>query len=145
MATLPAGHSNVFGLELDRHSKANGWGIIADLSYPGVAPNSLLDVRPEIGRTLAVLSRRLITFLSHVDIMGTVATAGLPALMAATTPGNKEGSSSDPTAYAASVGDPPSRSSPRAFAAATTQGECGSRPRTSQRSRSQPADRTSRP
>lgn len=81
----------LFGLELDRRSKTNGWGITANLSHPGVAPTSLLDVRPEIGRTQAVRARGLITFLSRVGIMGTVATAGLPALMAATTPGEQGG------------------------------------------------------
>lgn len=81
----------LFGLELDRRSKAHGWGITANLSHPGVAPTSLLDVRPEIGRTEALPSRRLITTLSRLGIMGTVQSAGLPALMAATTPGDQGG------------------------------------------------------
>src|SRR5690606_21602518 len=74
----------LFGLELDRRSREAGWGITANLSHPGVAPTSLLDVRPEIGRTRAVRARGLITLLSRVGILGTVASAGLPALMAAT-------------------------------------------------------------
>ncbi|GGF41826.1 short chain dehydrogenase [Microbacterium sorbitolivorans] len=81
----------LFGLELDRRSREAGWGITANLSHPGVAPTSLLDVRPEIGRTRAVRARGLITFLSRVGILGTVASAGLPALMAATTPGDQGG------------------------------------------------------
>ncbi|GGC28377.1 SDR family oxidoreductase [Brevibacterium sediminis] len=81
----------LFGLELDRRSRVAGWGITANLSHPGVAPTSLLDVRPEIGRTHAVRSRGLITLLSRIGIMGTVASAGLPALMAATTPGDQGG------------------------------------------------------
>ena len=81
----------LFGLELDRRSKAHGWGITVNLSHPGVAPTSLLDVRPEIGRTEAVRARRLITFLSRIGIMGTVASAALPALMAVTAPGDQGG------------------------------------------------------
>lgn len=75
----------LFGLELNRRSQELGWGITANLSHPGVAPTSLLDVRPEIGRTQAVGARRLIALLSRLGIVGTVASAGLPALMAATT------------------------------------------------------------
>ncbi len=81
----------LFGLELDRRSKAAGWGITANLSHPGVAPTSLLDVRPEIGRAQPVRARGVITFLSRIGVMGTVASAGLPALVAATAPGDQGG------------------------------------------------------
>lgn len=81
----------LFGLELDRRSRENGWGITANLSHPGVAPTSLLAARPEIGRTEAVPARRVIGMLSRVGIMGTVASAGRPALLAATAPGAQGG------------------------------------------------------
>lgn len=77
----------LLGLELDRRSREEGWGISANLSHPGVAPTSLLAARPEIGRTEAVPARRLISALSRLGVMGTVESAGLPALMAATTDG----------------------------------------------------------
>lgn len=77
----------LFGLELDRRSRAEGWGISSNLSHPGVAPTSLLAARPELGRSRATAGRRLIQWMSDRGILvGTVASAGLPALLAATTP-----------------------------------------------------------
>ncbi|MGW6255969.1 SDR family oxidoreductase [Streptomyces sp. NPDC055085] len=81
----------LFGLELDRRSRAGGWGITTNLAHPGVAPTNLLAARPEIGRAEAVPARRVITALSRLGVMGTVTSAGLPALMAATTPGDQGG------------------------------------------------------
>lgn len=77
----------LFGLELDRRSKAHGWGITSNLSHPGVAPTSLLAARPELGRTSDTPRVRLIRALSARGILlGTVESAPLPALMAATDP-----------------------------------------------------------
>lgn len=76
----------LFGLELQRRSIAEGWGITSNLSHPGVAPTNLLAARPEVGRAQAVGARRLIVALSRMGLAGTVASAGLPALLAATTP-----------------------------------------------------------
>ena len=74
-----------FGLELDRRSRAAGWGITSNLSHPGIAPTSLLAARPELGRGDAANGRGLIGVLSRRGILvGTAETAGLPALMAAT-------------------------------------------------------------
>ncbi|MFJ6504897.1 SDR family oxidoreductase [Streptomyces sp. NPDC091879] len=81
----------LFGLELHRRSRAGGWGITANLAHPGVAPTNLLAARPEIGRTAAVPARRVVTALSRLGVVGTVTSAGLPALMAATTPGDQGG------------------------------------------------------
>lgn len=76
----------LFGLELSRRSRAQGWGITSALSHPGVAPTNLLAARPELGRTRETGSRRIIRALSERGILlGTVATAALPALLAATT------------------------------------------------------------
>lgn len=75
----------LFGLELNRRSVANGWGITSNLSHPGVAPTSLLSARPELGRGEASRGRNLIGTLSRRGILvGTVESAGLPALYAAT-------------------------------------------------------------
>ena len=82
----------LFGMELNRRSEANGWGITSNLSHPGVAPTSLLDARPELGRGEAVNSRRIISALSRRGILlGTVESAGLPALLAATSPDSEPG------------------------------------------------------
>ncbi|MEU3895159.1 SDR family oxidoreductase [Streptomyces sp. NPDC045251] len=77
----------LFGLELDRRSRAAGWGITSNLSHPGVAPTSLLAARPEVGRAKDTPGVRLVRALSARRIVvGTVRTAQLPALHAATSP-----------------------------------------------------------
>ncbi|MET9041021.1 SDR family oxidoreductase [Streptomyces mirabilis] len=82
----------LFGLELDRLSQANGWGITSNLSHPGVAPTSLLAARPEVGRDQDTRNVRLIRALSARGILvGTVHTAQLPALYAATSPDAQRG------------------------------------------------------
>ena len=82
----------LFALELDRRSQAAGWDITSNLSHPGIAPTNLLAARPELGRTQATPGRRVIRTLSrHGILLGTVDTAGLPALMAATDPGARGG------------------------------------------------------
>ncbi|BCB74601.1 SDR family oxidoreductase [Phytohabitans flavus] len=75
----------MFGLELSRRSRANNWGITSNLSHPGIAPTSLLNTRPELGRTRQTGGRRLIGFLSARGILvGTPESAALPAIYAAT-------------------------------------------------------------
>jgi NAD(P)-dependent dehydrogenase (short-subunit alcohol dehydrogenase family) len=77
----------LFGLELDRRSSAAGWGLTSNLSHPGVAPTSLLAARSELGRTEDTASVRVIRWLSARGLIaGTVDSAKLPALMAATSP-----------------------------------------------------------
>jgi NAD(P)-dependent dehydrogenase (short-subunit alcohol dehydrogenase family) len=75
----------LFGLELQRRSEAAGWGITSNLAHPGVAPTNLLAARPEVGRARDVGGRRLVVALSRIGLAGTVASAGVPALLAATT------------------------------------------------------------
>ncbi|MGP9528749.1 SDR family oxidoreductase [Glutamicibacter sp. AOP5-A2-18] len=77
----------LFSLELDRLSQAGNWGISSNLSHPGVAPMNLLAARPELGRSKDTPGRRIIRSLSEWGIiLGTVESAKLPALMAATAP-----------------------------------------------------------
>ncbi|MCX2949343.1 SDR family oxidoreductase [Lentzea sp. NEAU-D7] len=76
----------LFGLELARRSEAGGWGITSNLAHPGVAPTNLLAARPEIGRAGDTLGVRAIRVLSSVGVLGTVESAQLPALLAATGP-----------------------------------------------------------
>ncbi|WP_327001849.1 SDR family oxidoreductase [Dactylosporangium sp. NBC_01737] len=77
----------LFGLELDRRSRAGGWGITSNIAHPGVAPTSLLAARPEMGRAKDTAGVRVIRVLSRRGILlGTVETALLPALLAATSP-----------------------------------------------------------
>ncbi|MFD5831414.1 SDR family oxidoreductase [Lentzea sp. NPDC060358] len=77
----------LFGLELARRSAAGGWGITSNLAHPGIAPTSLLAARPEIARSSDTLGVKVIRFLSARGIVvGTVESAQLPALLAATSP-----------------------------------------------------------
>ncbi|MFL0410967.1 SDR family oxidoreductase [Microbacterium paludicola] len=82
----------LFGLELERRSAAQGWGITSNLAHPGVAPTSLLAARPELGRSADTTSVRVIRALSAWGILlGTVESGALPALMAATDPASRGG------------------------------------------------------
>ncbi len=82
----------LFGLELERRSRAGGWGITSTICHPGVAPTSLLAARPEIGRAKDTVGVRVIRALSRRGILlGTVETALLPALLAATAPDARGG------------------------------------------------------
>ncbi|HUQ54467.1 SDR family oxidoreductase [Lentzea sp.] len=77
----------LFGLELARRSAAGGWGVTSNLCHPGIAPTNLLAARPEVARDSDTLSVRVIRFLSARGIVvGTVESAQLPALLAATSP-----------------------------------------------------------
>lgn len=82
----------LFGLELDRRSKAGGWGITSNVSDPGVAPTNLLAARPELGRTTDTRQVRIIRALSRRGLLvGTVETAPESALLAATGPAAADG------------------------------------------------------
>lgn len=77
----------LFGLELDRRSRAEGWGLSSNLSHPGVAPTSLLAARPELGRDGDTTGVKIIRALSRRGLLvGTPASAALPAVLAATAP-----------------------------------------------------------
>ncbi|EGX61498.1 short chain dehydrogenase [Streptomyces zinciresistens K42] len=82
----------LFGLELNRRSEEGGWGITSNLSHPGVAPTNLLAARPEVGRDKETTGRKVIRALSARGILlGTVDSAQLPALYAATSPDARPG------------------------------------------------------
>lgn len=82
----------LFALELDRRSRAEGWGVASLLAHPGVAPTSLLAARPELGRDRDTRAVRLIRALAKRGLLvGTPETALLPALLAATSPAAESG------------------------------------------------------
>jgi NAD(P)-dependent dehydrogenase (short-subunit alcohol dehydrogenase family) len=77
----------LFALELDRRSRAGGWGVTSNVSHPGIAPTSLLVARPELGRDRDTPQIGLIRRLSRAGVLlGTPESAALPALLAATSP-----------------------------------------------------------
>ena len=97
----------LFGLELERRSRAHQWGITSNLSHPGIAPTSLMAARPEIGRNQDTPNIRLTRRLSARGILvGTAETAGLPALMAATDPAAKPGALYGPSGPGTLSGPP---------------------------------------
>lgn len=74
----------LFGLELDRRSRAGSWGLTSNIAHPGVALTNLLTARPEIGRDTDTPGGRIVRILSRRGILvGTPQSAALPALMAA--------------------------------------------------------------
>ncbi|WZH51026.1 MAG: SDR family oxidoreductase [Nocardioides alkalitolerans] len=99
----------LFALELDRRSRAHGWGITSNLAHPGVAPTSLLAARPEMGRDDETREVRLIRRLSRVGIVGTPESAALPALLAATAPGDAGGRFYGPRRLGGLTGAPAER------------------------------------
>jgi NAD(P)-dependent dehydrogenase (short-subunit alcohol dehydrogenase family) len=77
----------LFGVELDRRSRAAGWGVTSMVTHPGVAPTNLLAPHPEMGRPNLPFSRRVIGALSARGILvGNLQSASAPALFAATDP-----------------------------------------------------------
>lgn len=77
----------LFGLELDRRSRALEWGISSNLSHPGVAPTSLLAARPELGRADDTAEVKAIRWASQRGLLvGTAESAALPALFATASP-----------------------------------------------------------
>jgi NAD(P)-dependent dehydrogenase (short-subunit alcohol dehydrogenase family) len=100
----------LFGLELHRRSQAGGWGITSNLSHPGVAPTNLLAAHPEMGRDQDTANIRLIRTLSGWGVMGTVETALLPALLAATSPDARGGRLYGPSGFGNLSGAPAEQS-----------------------------------
>ncbi|MET0297968.1 MAG: SDR family oxidoreductase [Microbacterium sp.] len=76
----------LFARELDARSRREGWGVSSNLSHPGVSPTNLLAAQPGLGRDREMGGRRIIRAMSRLGITGTVESAALPALMAATDP-----------------------------------------------------------
>lgn len=78
--------------ELDRRSRAAGWGMRSMLSHPGITPTNLLAAQPGMGRADDTRAVRVIRALSRRGILvGTPASAALPAVLAATSPSAEGG------------------------------------------------------
>lgn len=114
----------LFGIELGRRSQAAGWGITSNISHPGVAPTNLLAARSELGRTEDTSGVKMIRWLSARGLLvGTVDSAKMPALMAATSVGRRTAPSMGPRVSAAPAVSPARRSfGSRSAALRTRQG-----------------------
>ncbi|MDT3315723.1 SDR family oxidoreductase [Microbacterium sp. KSW4-11] len=96
----------LFGRELARRGRDAGWNLTSTLAHPGVSPTNLLAAQPGLGRERETVARRVIRFLSRVGVTGTVASAALPAVRAATDPTASGGEFYGPKRL---IGGPPAR------------------------------------
>jgi NAD(P)-dependent dehydrogenase (short-subunit alcohol dehydrogenase family) len=97
----------LFAVELQRRSVAGGWGVTSTLSHPGVSPTNLLAAQPGFGRERERLGRRVIAGLSRRGwVVGTVTSAALPAVLAATAPDARGGHLYGPRGFQ-HLGGPP--------------------------------------
>lgn len=90
----------LFAAELDRRSVAAGWGVRSMLSHPGITPTNLLAAQPGLGRPRDTTAVRVIRALSRRGILvGTPASAALPAVLAGTSPDAEGGRLYGPSGF----------------------------------------------
>ncbi|GIJ36527.1 SDR family oxidoreductase [Micromonospora sediminimaris] len=99
----------LFARELQNRSAAAGWGITSNLSHPGVSPTNLLAAQPGMGRAKDTTSVRMIRLMSRLGVAGTVSSAALPALLAATGPDSHGGQFFGPKGFGDVGGAPAQR------------------------------------
>ncbi|MEV1316064.1 SDR family oxidoreductase [Micromonospora arborensis] len=76
-----------FGLELDRRSRAGGWGIVSNVAHPGTTMTNLYASGPNLGRSRPSPHHSVLSRLARWGILVHSVDAGLlPALYAATSP-----------------------------------------------------------
>ncbi|MGC4810749.1 SDR family oxidoreductase [Micromonospora sp. DT228] len=76
-----------FGLELDRRSRAGGWGIVSNVAHPGTTMTNLYASGPNLGRSRPSLHHSIMSRLARWGVLVHSVDAGLlPALYAATSP-----------------------------------------------------------
>ncbi|MDW5593455.1 SDR family oxidoreductase [Conexibacter stalactiti] len=99
---------SLFGMELHRRSVADGWGIVSNVSHPGITATNLLASHPEMGRPRDTLAVRFIRFAAstHLPIAQTVDDGILPALFAATSPEAQGGRFYGPRGFQRMTGAP---------------------------------------
>ena len=97
----------MFGLELERQSKAHNWGITSMPAHPGVARTDLIDKGPGATSLFGVVSR-LLPF-----VLQPAARGALPQLMAATMPDAVPGGYYGPDGMGGMRGNPKRIDPPR--------------------------------
>ncbi|WP_346535465.1 SDR family oxidoreductase [Micromonospora sp. DPT] len=76
-----------FGLELDRRSRAAGWGITSNVAHPGTTLTNLYASGPNLGRSRPSVHEAVMRRLLRWGLFVQTVDAGLlPALYAATSP-----------------------------------------------------------
>ncbi|WP_440064459.1 SDR family oxidoreductase [Streptosporangium sp. OZ121] len=97
----------MFGLELDRRSRAGGWGVVSNVAHPGTTLTNLYASGPNLGRERPSPLEAIMTRLSRVGLfVQTVDKGALPALYAATDPRARGGRLYGPDGFGQFTGGP---------------------------------------
>lgn len=97
----------LFGLELNRRSRAAGWGLTSNVAHPGVTATNLLAAQPGMGRSSDTASVRVIRFLARRGILAQTVEHGLlPALYAGVDPSSEGGKFYGPSGFRNLSGPP---------------------------------------
>jgi NAD(P)-dependent dehydrogenase (short-subunit alcohol dehydrogenase family) len=82
----------LFALELDRRSRAAGWGIVSNAAHPGTTLTGLYAAGPNLGRKRPSPAEAIMTRLAGWGVLVQTVDRGLlPALYAATDPAARGG------------------------------------------------------
>jgi NAD(P)-dependent dehydrogenase (short-subunit alcohol dehydrogenase family) len=107
----------MFGLELDRRSRANAWGLTSVTAHPGYARTALIGNGP-LGRRPVVRAVMQLVFRPFIEpfISHSAADGALPILMAATDPKIRPGAFVGPQGAKEMKGPPgPAKAEPHAL------------------------------
>jgi NAD(P)-dependent dehydrogenase (short-subunit alcohol dehydrogenase family) len=97
----------MFGLELDRRSRAGGWGIVSNVAHPGTTYTNLYASGPNLGRERPSRHDSIAKRLSRWGVfVQTVDRGALPALYASTSPNAQGGRFYGPDGLGQFTGDP---------------------------------------
>lgn len=97
----------LFALELDRRSRAGGWGITSNVAHPGITATNLLAAQPGMGRAHDTRAVGAIRWLARRGVLAQTVEGGLqPALHAAVDPGAEGGRSYGPSGFLQQSGPP---------------------------------------
>ena len=97
----------LFALELDRRSRADGWGITSNVAHPGLTMTNLQGSGPNLGRTTPGPMSRFFPLVARLPfLVQRVETGILPALFAATSPAARGGAFYGPGGIAHLTGAP---------------------------------------
>ena len=97
----------MFALELDRRSRAEGWGIVANAAHPGTTLTGLYAAGPNLGRAKPSPIEAVMKRLAKWGVMVQDVDRGLlPALYAATSPEAEGGHFYGPDGFGQFTGGP---------------------------------------
>jgi len=96
----------LFGLELDRRSRAHGWGITSNVAHPGFTSTNLQSAGPNMGRAKPSPMDPIFKWMSRRGVLVQSVETGIrPALYAATSPQAQGGRFYGPAGFLHLTGD----------------------------------------